>query len=233
MACPETTTLGRFVGGRLSPSEIATLEEHLDECEDCFVKVSALAAQATGESPTISGEPPDPAMRQEFAGAIEALGYPHRTAEEPPPTKIGRYLIEGILGQGAMGVVYRARDPETGRGLAIKTVHDAKAPVMSSLRQEIAFLRGSRHRGVVEILDYDLIGRHPWYAMELLEGETLADRNTAIWKDVIGEQGQHPGGKKPMSDAACGRLGEVLGFFHRLCEPLSFLHRAGVVHCRR
>ena len=235
MNCPETTLLAQFVDGRLSPAEVAYVEEHLQGCQPCFDTVNMLAACATETSRATSGALARSATLDELFGAIEALGYQGRSASQRsahvrPPAQIGRYEIRGILGRGAMGVVYRAHDPQTGRGLAIKTASSVKASAMSSLRQEIAFLRTSRHHGVVQILDYDLTGRNPWYAMELLEGETLADRNLAIWRDApIDPCPDQDGHNRP--DAAGGHLPEVLQFFWRLCEPLSFVHRAGMVHC--
>jgi len=41
---------------------------------------------------------------------------------ETPPQKIGKYEIRGLVGKGAMGVVYNAVDPALGRAVAIKTL---------------------------------------------------------------------------------------------------------------
>ena len=47
------------------------------------------------------------------------------TIPAPGPRRIGRYLVEAVLGEGAMGVVYRARDPDIDRPVAVKVIREA------------------------------------------------------------------------------------------------------------
>ncbi len=80
-----------------------------------------------------------------------------------------------------MGVVYRARHSASDRAVALKTV---KAPAVSRLdgiRREIHALTRIRHPGIVRILDHGVHLGLPWYAMDLLEGESLRQFNQRIW----------------------------------------------------
>src|SRR5258708_2558969 len=97
------------------------------------------------------------------------------------PERIGRYRLTGIIGQGGMGVVYRARDPRDESLVAIKTVSAPREYDVGGIRREIHALRRLSHPGVVRIIDDGLEAGVPWYAMELLEGQTLGAYNRTVW----------------------------------------------------
>ena len=91
---------------------------------------------------------------------------------------LGRYEIEGELGQGAMGVVYKARDPMLDRTVAIKTVNltlpkDELAEYEARFYQEAKAAGGLSHRNIVTIYDIGRSERVAYMAMEFLEGHEL------------------------------------------------------------
>ena len=92
-------------------------------------------------------------------------------------TKIGRYQIREKLGQGAMGVVYRALDPNIGREVAIKTIlldrDDAES--VERFRREAQAAGILSHPNIVTIYDADEDEGTFYIAMELVEGETLQE----------------------------------------------------------
>jgi len=95
-------------------------------------------------------------------------------------TLLGKYEIEGLLGQGGMGAVWHARHGLTGRQVAIKILDQS---YLNNNQVTRRFLREARaasavdHPGIVEVLDIDETEEGlPFIVMELLEGETLARR---------------------------------------------------------
>jgi serine/threonine protein kinase len=170
--------------------------------------------------------------------------------------EIGAYRVLSVIGQGGMGVVYRAVHGTTGELAALKTVRRAGQRALGALRSEISALQAIHHPGVVRVVDQGIHEGLPWYAMELLEGRTLADLNREIWAGlpVTGGWSTHATASTseapspvslaedppaPMSSAgppavrppaAGGRLAEVLGLYRRLCEPLAHIHGRGIVH---
>ena len=94
--------------------------------------------------------------------------------------KIGRYEIASELGRGAMGIVYRARDPKIGREVAIKMIKladQADADEIDSLRERLFREAQSAgrlsHPGIVTIFDVDEQDGVAYITMELVEGQTL------------------------------------------------------------
>ncbi|MCP4878243.1 MAG: protein kinase [Gammaproteobacteria bacterium] len=97
------------------------------------------------------------------------------------PQKVGKYEIRSSLGEGAMGIVYEAFDPDIRRRVAIKVLH----PRLSDKRQGEEFLgRFKReaqsaarctHPNIVTILEYGQDGDMPFIVMEFVEGSSLQD----------------------------------------------------------
>ncbi|WP_342375652.1 protein kinase [Myxococcus stipitatus] len=128
--------------------------------------------------------------------------------------RLGPYELLEVLGQGGMGVVYRGWDPATGEPVALKTVRAASEVPLASIRREIHALRRLRHPGVVRIVAEGVTDGLPWYAMELLRGQTLRSATTA----------------PPPGPLDAARLRETLLVMRRLCSALAFLHANGLVH---
>ncbi len=151
------------------------------------------------------------------------------TAELPPMrlpvgTTLSVYRIEGVIGEGGMGVVYRARDMAVGRDVAIKCLHmnlTGDPEVRRRFIREARVLRTFRHPGAVAIYDF-IHGEHVLaIVMELVEGENLA-QHLARWR-----------GKMPF-DQIRSVLGDVLlamddahahGVIHRDLKPANVLVR--------
>ena len=94
-------------------------------------------------------------------------------------SKLGPYEIVSSLGAGAMGEVYRARDPRLDREVAIKIVASASVTDASRLRrfQEEARATGQlNHPNILSVYDVGADGAVPYIVSELLEGETLRSR---------------------------------------------------------
>ncbi|HEY2912646.1 MAG TPA: serine/threonine-protein kinase [Candidatus Angelobacter sp.] len=133
--------------------------------------------------------------------------------------QLGRYEIVAELGRGAMGAVFRARDPKIDRTVAIKTIsvpasskHDAEHYRQRFFREAQAAGRMS-HPGIVTIYDVgeDETTYTPFIVMECVEGNSL-DRLVAA----------SPAGKLPRDIA--------LKLLRQIAEALDYAHRQGIVH---
>ena len=98
-------------------------------------------------------------------------------SELAPGTIVGEYRIEGKLGEGAFGAVYRAVHPMIGKAAAIKVIgrslsHDPQ--MVSRFVAEARAVNQIRHRNIIDVFGFGVVpdGRH-YYAMELLEGMTF------------------------------------------------------------
>jgi serine/threonine-protein kinase len=91
-----------------------------------------------------------------------------------PGERFGRYAVLGLLGRGGMGAVYRARDEQLGREVALKVLLAAADPgVRERFAREARAVAALRHPGIVALLDAGDQGGVPYLALELVEGETL------------------------------------------------------------
>ena len=127
---------------------------------------------------------------------------------------LGRYEILAELGKGAMGVVYRARDPMLNRVVAIKTVNMSLDPsemaeYEARFYQEAKAAGGLNHPNIVTVHDIGKTSNVAFMAMEFLEGHELR---------TMMSSGQ------PL---APGRAVEIAA---QVADGLAFAHQHGVVH---
>ena len=97
------------------------------------------------------------------------------------PQRLGKYSITGVLGEGAMGVVYRGFDPDIRRVVALKTIRrqhgeglESAATGAARFRNEAQAAGRLQHPGIVGVYDFGDDGRVAYIAMEYVEGQTLA-----------------------------------------------------------
>jgi len=92
-------------------------------------------------------------------------------------TQLGKYKLERLLGEGGMGQVWSARDPDLQRSVAIKVLKFAKASVtlrQRLLREAVAMAK-LKHPNVLTVYEVGTVGDRDFIAMELVEGLTLDD----------------------------------------------------------
>ncbi|RYZ09175.1 MAG: serine/threonine-protein kinase PknK [Myxococcales bacterium] len=178
------------------------------------------------------------------------------STEQASSRHIGPYRLITELGRGGMGIVHRAEHADSGECVAVKTVAVATRKAISALREEVLALKRISHPCVVRIVAEGLDEGLPWYAMELVEGRSLADVNDEIWgrrsggylelasetrdktsytHDTFGQpQAAAPiaerRGVAAVVEAANGRLPEVIELYERICWALSYIHGQGIVH---
>jgi len=125
---------------------------------------------------------------------------------------LGKYEIITEIGRGAMGAVYKARDPLIDRLVALKTITggpSAQSNLLDRFYQEARSAGALQHPNIVTIYELGHEKNTPFIAMEYLEGESL---------DRIIEQ--HP--VLPLS--------VKLGYIVRVCDALAYAHQHNVVH---
>jgi len=159
---------------------------------------------------------------------------------------VGEFDLVDPLGQGGMGVVWRARHRATGQVVALKMVVAPGEGTLAGLRREIRALSMIDHPGVVKVVAQGIVDGQPWYAMELLDGTSLRERLEGVWGaitqgptmrlDAPLEQGSlgaidrievtAPVARRAPGQGALALLEPVIG----LCEALAYVHAAGLVH---
>src|SRR2546421_12262680 len=137
---------------------------------------------------------------------------PSREAEKK---SLGRYEVRGVLGKGAMGVVYDGFDATLKRRVAIKTIQTATLDEATARHYSMRFKREVRavarlnHPNIVQVYDFGTEGNLAYIVMEYIEGRELKDYFSADERFD---------------------LKSTFQIMTQLLDALDFAHEAGVIH---
>jgi predicted Ser/Thr protein kinase len=132
----------------------------------------------------------------------------------PLPQHIGRYRILDLLGEGGMGVVYRAEQENPRRQVALKVIARGQASrqMLRRFEHEAQILGRLHHPGIAQIYEAGMHdagdGGRPYFAMELVRGRPLLEFSN---KNRVDRRGR-------------------LELFISICEAVQHAHQQGVVH---
>jgi serine/threonine protein kinase len=219
--CPGQDELAEFVTGNLSRKAFERVARHVARCGACE---SALAVLDDSSHPFLSelrgaaaGDPATlgtPVPQELLAAARSAYGERRGPAGPPAdgPRRLGKFELLEELGFGSFGHVFRARDTELGRVVALKLL---RAGRLASRDEVDRFVREARsaaqlqHPGLVALYEAGQTDEGVCYLVEeFVQGETLAARLKA------GRVGFRP---------AAALVADV-------ADALDYAHRRGVVH---
>jgi serine/threonine protein kinase len=134
--------------------------------------------------------------------------------ESALPGSIGRYRIIGPLGEGGMGIVFKAEQPETGSIVALKIIRTGftSRELLRRFEHEAHVLGRLSHPGIARVLEAGLHNDNgssiPFIAMEFVEGPTLVEY---VRRE---EPGMH----------------EILELIAMICDAVQHAHQKGVIH---
>ena len=146
------------------------------------------------------------------APTIASAGPLHTPTLSPDKLLGGRYEILQMLGEGGMGAVYKARDTEVDRLVALKVIRPelaANREILQRFKQELVLARQITHKNVVRIYDMGEADGVKFITMEYLDGEDL--------KSILRRLGKLP----PT---------EAVSVMQQVCRALDACHAEGVIH---
>jgi tRNA A-37 threonylcarbamoyl transferase component Bud32 len=149
-------------------------------------------------------------------------------ATEPLPATLGRFRIEAVLGRGAMGVVYKAQDPDIERTVAIKLIRadlldgESREGYLTRFRNEARVAGRCTHPNIVGLYDFAMHEGNPYLVMEYVDGSDLGrvfPRGTIVAETVV----------RRIALQVLDALGYAHGFgiIHRDIKPANILLTQG------
>jgi serine/threonine protein kinase/Tfp pilus assembly protein PilF len=214
MKCPDLATLQLLLSERLNAEEFREVEAHVEECLACQTTLKCLLTEERGLALTTLTE-------ASSNGPPASSGSPETNSMARRISSVLSYRLLSFIAEGGLGNVYKAKDEELDREVALKLmkVHgDA-----DSFLREAQITAKLDHPGVVPVhgLIHDTDGQ-PCYAMRFIEGETLYQALKRF----------HDADKEPGRDPSERTLAfrKLLTQFIAVCNTIGFAHSRGILH---
>ncbi len=187
MECLDEQTVLDLVGDSVADERRAQIMAHADGCTNCRTLIAAASRAFLSDDKSAA---PD--------AHADTYAEPNKSsraarAELPPGRTLGRYSILEFIGEGGMGVVCAAYDPELDRRVALKLVRTRGGPDETTLRarlqREARALARLSHPNVVTVHDVGTVDDQLFIAMEFVDGPTLArwlkEHPSASWQEKL------------------------------------------------
>jgi len=178
-----------------------------------FEPPTSKAGETASQPRDVMDESPHPMGLDEAAVTGEIPREPALQATDLK--RLGRYKILGVLGEGAMGTVYKGKDPAIDRLVALKTIRVFGASPVQAAELRERLVREAKaagqlsHPNIVTIYDVGTEGDLDYIAMEYLEGYTL--------EQVVRKRVQ-------LNYRILAKM------LTQVCHALDYAHKAGIVH---
>lgn len=217
---PKRTRGGRPTALEYAPGRMVS-GERLERCLACRATLPSRArfCPGCGRDQTVTAPAAQDTTLRAQLGPVSGVQATEPASGEQVPmrlsvgTRISVYTIESVLGEGGMGVVYRAYDHALDRTVALKTLHTNLAgndDIRVRFAREARILRSYHHPNVVQVYDFVEQGYLLAMVMELVEGPTLV-QYLEKWR-----------GRMPFD--------EIRQIFRGVLEAVAAGHRHGVIH---
>lgn len=246
-SCPDPARWRQLLGGGLPGDEHTRLAAHLDTCPGCRHVLEELAGGDGPYAEAVRGlrlqeesvaPGLDRAMRELKRDAADA-----KTLTAPPPTenpfdfldppqkpgqlgRLGPYEVIELIGQGGMGIVFKAFDPALHRFVAVKVLAPqlaAAATARQRFAREARAAAAVSHEHFVAIHAVDEFKGLPYLVMEYIRGQSLQER-----LDRTGPLGTREVLRIGMQTAAGLAAAHKQGLVHRDVKPANILLENGV-----
>ncbi len=230
MICPPRQAFESFLAGQLGPSESGTLATHAEDCTSCqalLEELSTATVSIRGLSALGKNGPSDPEPSSIFLARLSDGLRPPPSWDSSSPAKtieqdsaggnsqqwppLPGYEILAELGRGGMGIVFKARQLNLNRLVAVKMIlagAHADISERGRFRTEAEVAARLRHPNIVQIYEVGEYQGRPYFSMELIEGANLS---TAY-------------GGQPQTPAMAAELVETLA------RAIHTAHEQGIVH---
>ncbi|MBK8976012.1 MAG: tetratricopeptide repeat protein [Planctomycetes bacterium] len=167
---------------------------------------------------TLAGDgrvPPQPGLSLLSRLELDERGWPRvRRDDDEHAARLAKYELAERIGEGGVGVVFRGRDTELGREVALKFLHSRhrdRPDVLHRFLEEAQIGGQLQHPGIVPVHELGMAGDQLFFAMKLIDGHDLASL-LAGRKDAEEERRRY------------------LDVFEAVCQTMAYAHARGVVH---
>ena len=214
LVCPKREELRDYALGQLAAPDAGRVRGHVEQCGQCRKALDAISP-ATMNDAGEEVDRPRPMPTMAMLDRVDETGkYPFL---QPPQAadelgRLGNYRVFEVLGEGGMGIVFRAEDFGLKRPVALKVMRpEMKRDADSGHRfiREARTMAKIKHDHLVTVYSVAEEGDVIYFAMELLEGESLE-----TWMRDL-----------PPPDA-----GEIVRIGREIASGLGFIHRKKLIH---
>jgi WD40 repeat protein/serine/threonine protein kinase len=238
MKCPTEQELGRLLEPDFDPDAAERIGAHLDTCDRCRIRLDQIA-NASWEmvAPTAREGANDveesgggSVLRRAMAGLIEKDRSPITTSlavSDLSGKLFGEFEILDEIAKGGMGIVYRARQQNLNRLVALKLLGTGAVVSqdrVARFRTETEAVATIEHPNIVPIYSVGEVDGQPYFSMKLIEGGSLAQRLEELTPGSVL--------KSSLSNRSDiqSRQHQIVAIMISICRAIHYTHERGILH---